>query len=128
MKLADFHRLKKMMARADSENDHESLAAVRAANALLKKEGLDWERVLDRSVKVMMPVEDVSAPEEDPRPDRKRIDAMFDEIEEAGPRGRTADTVADLRTWWTEKGFLTKGQAELVEKILERARNGWRRE
>lgn len=126
MKLADFHRLKKFMALCESDIDAEALQALKMANVLIRRQGLTWERVLDRSVKVMMPVEDMGAPEQDPRPDRKKIDEIFDEILAAGPRGKSADFVESLQTWWTEKGFLTAGQMTALEGVLESARNGWR--
>lgn len=59
MTLDDFHRLKKLMALTISDFDPEALLALRAANAILIKYELTWERVLSRSVKIEMPFEEV---------------------------------------------------------------------
>jgi hypothetical protein len=42
VKLAEIERLKKLLALTQSENDHEALAAMRRANAILAKHNIDW--------------------------------------------------------------------------------------
>jgi hypothetical protein len=48
----DFDLLKKIMDRTRSESDYEALASLRAANRLIEKNGVSWERFFERSVRV----------------------------------------------------------------------------
>lgn len=53
MKLAEYGRLRKLMQMTTSDNDHEALASLRAANAILAAHELSWERVFSRTVTVV---------------------------------------------------------------------------
>lgn len=132
MKLADFNRLKLIMARTFSDNDHEALAAIRAANKILAGAGdLTWERVLSRTVTVINEVEagpDDGKLEEVParRPNReeqKNADAnLLAEAARAAQRQpqKIRDAVDDITEAFTLKGFLTFGQRKYMKDVADR--------
>ncbi len=60
MTFKDFNRLKKLMALTTSGVEAEALLALQGANAILLRNELTWERVLDRSIKVELPFEEVT--------------------------------------------------------------------
>jgi len=53
VKQRDFQRLKKFMQMTLSDNETEVALGLKQANAILAREGLDWNRVLDRSIVVL---------------------------------------------------------------------------
>jgi len=59
MTLGDFNKFKKLMAQTTSSNENEAIIALRVANAILERNGLTWERVLDRSIKIELPFEEI---------------------------------------------------------------------
>jgi hypothetical protein len=133
MKLATFARFKKIMARTTSDNDHEALAALRAANALLKEESLTWERVLSRSINVIQEVE--QAPDDDTyrhhhgAPSKSRVQVMLDAalLAEAERKAasiprlsrRSREFVESIHTFFEEKGYLTDGQRDAIKGFVE---------
>ena len=123
MKLRDFERLKKLMMMTMSGADAERAFALKQANDLLEREGLDWDRVLNRTVTVINEFE--PAPEEDPGADqaalRTRVEAAFAAIEASDPRGSFADFVASLREQWDKRGSLSAAQLDALFKSAKRA-------
>lgn len=129
MRLSTFSRLKKIMARTTSENDAEALGSIRAANRLLTDEGLDWQRVLDRSVNVIQEVEeapeDVRPPPVNNRPkhvDDEPTETLLLLAEEAAERQGhgTQDFVASVREQWERKRWLSDAQRRALVEVKSR--------
>jgi len=144
MRRADFERLKKIMDRTRSENDHEALASLRAANRIIELSGVSWERFFERMVRIeveenpetveehqrTMPAGRQSREpgvEENPERDASRnavtrdhgAQAVKDRVEAAfraiDARGRASSFVESLREQWDEKGYLTPKQVKALE-------------
>ena len=118
MKLADFKRLKKFMMMTMSGADGEKLMAINRANALLVGEGVDWDRVLDRMVRLDLE----RAPPEPPKTDAEAINAAFADIEASDPRGSFADFIASLRDQWERTGSLSEKQRASLFDAAARVR------
>lgn len=119
MKVADFHRLKKFMMMTMSGADQEILVAIKQANALLAREGVDWDRVLGRMVR--LEVEDVSHLDED-TPLNERINEAFRVVMADDPRGGFATFVASLHDQWTRLHRLTQKQQDALFRAASEAR------
>lgn len=118
MKLSTFSTLKKLMQRTTSESDNECLSAIRAANRILASEGIDWDRVLSRTVTVINEVE------EDPDASGMTPSdaSLLEEAEHAANRqGRgTQDFVASIREQFDEKGWISTKQRSSLREVRDR--------
>ena len=116
MKLAEFTKLKKLMGQTASENDHEALAALRAANRVLATNALTWERVLSRTVNVIAEVEEA--------PDALDQGADGDLIEQARRATERSNNgrnfVNSVSEQFHEKGFITVKQRIALRDIIGR--------
>lgn len=112
MKLADFNRLKGLMAMTGSDSNNEALQAIRAANRVLFANGLTWEMVFGRTVSVITAVEVVGDSD----------DEMSDLFDKAlrGADGSFRSTLLSIQAQYEAKGFLTPRQREVVEAAAER--------
>jgi hypothetical protein len=121
MKMATFNKLKKMLSLTVTENDHEALAAIRAANRIIVEEGITWERVLNRTINVIAEVE--TDPEQQ-RPAtngeapavRREIDDLLDKAEDRKPDN---EFVASLREQWDRKRWLSERQIDALRKVAD---------
>lgn len=120
MKLTEFRKLKKYMMMTMSGADAEILMAVRKATELLVAEGVDWDRVLDRMVR--LEVEDYSHADAD-RPLGQRIDEAFHAVMADDPRGSTATFVASLHDQWMRRRSLSQNQQAALFKMASEARS-----
>lgn len=120
MKLADFNKLKKLMQMTMSGADAEKLFSINKANALLIAEGVDWNRVLDRMVK--LDVETAPADDHFDKSEAQLIDEAFATIEASDPRGSFATFIADLKEKWDQHRRLTDGQKAALFKAEEKCR------
>lgn len=117
MSLKEFQRLKKLMASTMSDNDGESLAAIRAANKLLTGNGLSWERVFARTVTVISemtgnPIASSSKTDEE---------LMFEEALD-GTDGTFRQTLLDIYERWQHvSGRSFGGPLNMVDKTEDRA-------
>jgi hypothetical protein len=121
MKLKDFTRLKKYMMMTMSGSEAETAMALKSANAILVAEGLDWDRILNRTVTIVNEFE--AAPEEREQSTKARIDAAFEEIEKSDPRGSFADFIADLKNQWENRGHLSVNQIDALMRSARRAQD-----
>lgn len=130
MNLKTFDTLKKMMALTFSDNDPEALASIRAANRLLAKEALDWERVLSRTVSVINEVEEAPPPRTTPRRDASDDARLLDEAVTAlddGGSEEINDFVRSLISYYESRGHLTANQRGALQRIIDRHNKGGRR-
>jgi hypothetical protein len=68
----NLEKLIKLIRLSESSNDAEALAALRAANALLKRAGWDWEKLLRGKVTVVAdPFSNIPAPPPPPQPQQQ---------------------------------------------------------
>lgn len=108
--LKDLDLLKKLLAMTGSANDAEALSAARRANELLKRNGLTWEMVLQRTVTVRVEVpmgDPVGAPREGTMEDKVR--KAFDYLRGVD-LGKFKEWVDDVERQFTESGYLTPNQ------------------
>lgn len=133
MKLNDFQRLKRLMALATSDNDHEALQSFRRATEIIRAHGFTWAEVLDRRVTVLSEVEaateDTSVPGRDhfartyqqqPRvEDYGLTDGDF-ELALDGAGGSFRDTLLSIQAQWSNGGRLSPRQVEVVREAAER--------
>lgn len=120
MKLADYKKLTKLMMLTSSENDNESLSALRAANAILKTYEIDWNRVFSRTVQVINEFE--PAPEEEKPTNRsKQIDEAFETVLASDLKGSAATFIDSLYQQWNNNHFLSQLQHEALMKYARNA-------
>lgn len=112
MNLADFKRLRGMMALTASDNDAEALGAIRAANALLVKNGLLWQNVFDRTVTVTTEVEAMPPDEDDAPPFETAL---------RGAAGTFRDTLLSIQAQYEERGWLSARQRQVVDDAADRS-------
>lgn len=129
MKFADFQRLKKLMARTTSDNDAEALSSIRAANRLLDAAGsITWDRVLDRSVRVIQAFE--PDPEQAPSeiPKSAQITALFDDAlaDDAKHSDSFKEFLESLHEQFERKGDLSPRQLNALTQAAEKVREARR--
>jgi hypothetical protein len=132
VKLKDFNRLKKFMQMTFSDADAEALMAVRQANALLKKDNIDWDRVLNKCVTLDVEEGDHGDDPPSQRPTRggghdpwaNQIEAAFDAIWASEPKGSFRRFVIDVQKQWKEKGRLSENQRTAILDAARKARSG----
>jgi hypothetical protein len=122
MKLKDFERLKRLMMRTTSGTDQERLESIDHANKMLAAEGLTWEKVFARTVKVVQEVEEAPA-DDDPDERRRALGVQIDEaFEFLDSRGRSSKYTNSLREQWEARRFLSDGQRVKLFEIVDEAR------
>lgn len=77
MNLADYRKLRKLMALTVSSNDAEALAALRAASALMLRGGVTWDTFFDRTVRIEEPVEQADEDEDEEEAGGVPLDEVF---------------------------------------------------
>lgn len=115
MNLKDFQLLKKLMAASTSPADAEALSAVRAANALLAKNGVTWEKVFARTVTV---IDELSGREVRPsegEPFGLDANALFETALDR-THGSFRETIADIYSRYERSGRLTDAQWDIVRR------------
>lgn len=129
----DKERLTKLMMMTTSDNDHEALAALRMANALISKEKVTWGEVLAAGGSTMT----ITLHRHAPQPhsyqtdeswvaphlrDKVTIELMF--------RGVFAQPRSSHEVWqfldsihakWQKHGVLTQGQYQALRRCYQRA-------
>ncbi len=129
MRAADFARLKKMMALTASDNDHEALAALRAANAIIRSSGHTWPEVLERVVTVVPEFEaDPSPPGRGAgagaasprRPQADEAAHLFRLLEDLELDDKTLEFVNSLRNSFRRFGTLSERQQAALNEVVER--------
>lgn len=121
MSLDDFRKLKGIMNRTFSDSDNESLNAIRLANKILTKYDINWERVLDRSVQLDVPVESMAEATGEIDPDD--MERLFELAFEGTRRGSGFyDTLQSIHEQWETRHHLSPRQHEVVKNAAERAR------
>jgi hypothetical protein len=113
MNLKDFAQLKGLMAMTAADNDGEALNSIRAANRLLARNGLTWDMVFARTVRVSDPVESGVADDYD---DNQRL------FERAlsGSRGSFRTTLLSIQAQYETHGRLSERQWAVVREAAER--------
>lgn len=128
MKLADFNKLKKFMNLTFSDVDAEALAALRQANKVLKREGLDWDRVMNKLVTIDGPA--IEEAPQDRAPTRseyeKSIELKFEAVRETA-RDSFKEFIDSLYDQWEKRHYLTPGQYDALTKAAARAHGKGRR-
>ncbi len=123
MKLKDFNQLKKIMDRTLSENDHEALASLRAANKIIEKSGVTWGRFFDRAVRI-----DVEQDPERPVannakvvPDAHtlKVNTAFETIEKYDSRRYESAFIQSLLEQWSSRAWLSEDQ---LDRLFENER------
>lgn len=120
MPLKDLSALRGCMARTVSENDPEALAAIRAANRILLRNGYTWEHFFKRTVTIVNAVE----PAEEAAADEELEDAFRIALDDARP-GSYRDTLLSIQAQFERVGSITTRQRAFVMDAA--ARTGRRR-
>lgn len=116
----EFGLLKKLMAMTTSDADAEVLMAIRQANAILAKHGLDWVKVFAKVVTVIAEVEAAEDDHHGHDVEAERIENAFDALQEQDLKGGFADFIESLREQWERKRFLTDAQKRALFKAAEK--------
>jgi hypothetical protein len=117
MKISDYRKLCKCMQQTFSDNDHEALAAIRAANGILKANGdLTWDRVFARTINVINEVE------EDPeraaaRPRNSADSDLIAAAEAQANRDWDIDFIISVQDQFRTRHFLTDKQRDVLRRI-----------
>lgn len=112
MSITEFNQFKKVMTLTTSPVDAEALAALRRANAILTARGYTWEQVLNRVIKVEVPIEAADADGDD-------LAQLFESAMK-NARGSFRDTVESIHEKWENTGFLTPRQREVIEAAAQK--------
>lgn len=113
--LGELAQLKKLMAMTASTNDHEALAFLRKANAILSKYGLTWHDVLSRTVTAEAGPE----PMNDEVSLKDEIQRAFDEVRGTAS-GSFADFLTSIENQFNATGYLSPAQrAPLYKSVRE---------
>jgi hypothetical protein len=125
----DRDKLAKLLALSASDNEHEALGCIRAANRIVKEAGTTWQDVLagpDKSFRVS--IERRYTAEENWVPphlrDKIHIDLMFRAIF-TQPRTSNEEFwqfIDSVHQWWTEKGMLTQPMYNAIKSCYKRIR------
>lgn len=118
MKLTDFQRLQKFMQLTASENDAEALAAIRQANALLIRCGVNWERFFKRTV--TLEIENATEDGGASVSEDEELDIAFQKALDKVPSGNFRGVLLDIQAQWQERRFLSKRQKEVVFNAARR--------
>ena len=123
MKIGVFRMLQKTMDMTLTvfENEHEAVAALRAATRILKEEGLTWTKVLSKTVTVIDEFEADPARDRHPvRPQERDVESLLAEAERKARSRDTMDFIASLRGHFEARGRLTDRQREALQEICNR--------
>lgn len=133
MKIEQFRLLKKFMMMTMSGSEAEVNMAIKKANEAVVEAGTDWNKILDRVVKVELEIESADVAEgRSTEPGAaaaskvaraKLVNDAFKTIEESDPRGDAADFIASLKDQWDRRGFLTDLQMKALLKFEKNARD-----
>lgn len=124
----DREKLAKLLGLATSDNDHEAVSALRAANRLVKAEHMTWKDVLagpEKSCRVTIERQPYKAEENWVAPhlkDKVMIDLMFRSLY-SQPRIGSEDFwrwVDDVNAKWQKYAVLTQGQYNALRKCYQR--------
>lgn len=119
MKIADFEKLKKLMALTTSDNDSEALAAMRKANEVVKRSDTTWPNILNRVIKIEAEVE--PGPDLTPQmANAADIDRWFEVVEGKKIGGGFARFLADIKRQWYDDHWLSKAQVAALKGAAER--------
>lgn len=121
MKLADYKRLTKLMMLTTSDNDNEALSALRSANAILRADSIDWNRVFARTVQVINEFEPAPAdadPGEARRHQASEIEKAFATLERCD---KFNDFITSLQDQWIKRRSLSEHQMEALFKNAREA-------
>lgn len=127
MNLKTFQTLRRLMQQTTSDNDHEALAALRKANALLRGDNVTWDKFFSRTVTVVNDFEpaedDIPSSQNQARHD-KMIDAAFEVLERKSLRNGAEDFIASLHEQWLTRRSLSEKQQEALFKFARNAEEG----
>jgi hypothetical protein len=135
MTKAEYAQLRKCMARTTSDNDAEALASIRRANVLLTQHSLTWDKVFDRVVRVVDPMEFVEESltahpasgssqrrgglsGNPPRTGDEDWERLFD-LAMSSATGSFLETLESIYDQWQEKGWMSERQKEVVRNAAE---------
>ncbi len=110
--LKDFTKLKGLMAMSNSDVDNEALQAIRAANRLLIANGMTWELIFSRTVRVINEVEEAPHRDDD-------LAASFD-LALRNATGTFRQTLESIREQYEARGWISPKQRAMVENAAER--------
>lgn len=114
MKLADYKKLTKLMMMTQSDNDNETLEAIRGANKILAAYGIDWNRVFSRTVQVVNEVEqDPEHPEA-----KSAVDALFASAFDMHP----TPFIESIYEQWQKRSWLSTKQLEALQNFVDSKR------
>lgn len=124
MSMRDFRVLEKLMSQTTSDNDHEALAALRSANAIMSKYNYTWPDAFGRLVKVLPDpsVPDVeeggdTIPQDHSAAPTAWISDAFERLEVASKMSRFLYSLKEQ--WNGGKGFLSAKQQAALRKNLD---------
>ena len=115
----------KIMSLTQSDQDGECLNAIRMANALLKKNNIQWEEIIKpRS----------NTQKESPRPSKTRRDEENDSesinvrymINYCLQRKPYSKFLQAMSVFYNDKGFLTERQQEVLTSIYNQIQDEWK--
>lgn len=109
MTVTEFRQLKATMMLATSPVDAEALTALRRANAVIARHGYTWTQVLDRVVKVEVPIEAAGGDDED------ELSALFERAM-MNASGSFLEMLESIHEKWEATGFLTPRQRDVVTR------------
>ena len=124
----DREKLAKLLGLSQSDNEHEALGCIRAANRLVKEAGMSWEEVLagpEKSLRVSIGRTPYKAEENWTAPhlkDKVMIDLMFRGVYNQ-PRTGNEDFwrwVDDVNAKWQQYEVLTPNQYTALRKCYQR--------
>lgn len=104
-------KLLKLLNMTTSDSDGEALNAIRAANRLIKANGLRWD--------ILLMTDQPPTPARDMETDGPSIQEMIDAIRERAPAGFEFNFVDSVERQYKRKGKLSDGQIRGLQNIYD---------
>ncbi len=124
MILEKFEKFIKIMKLTQSDQDGETLNAIRMANTILVEANVSWEELLRAKVAVTSSVAAQSVPQGGKRyTNKEEIETMLSGVLASMATGSSFYSfIKSLEDWWMDKGWLTEKQYNALRKSYERVK------
>ena len=111
-------KLIKLLNLSTSNNDNEALSAIRTANAILKKNNILWDKILNSQVEIRYI--EVPTHENQDMDLETKIEYLMDNLDRLGS---AADFIESLANQFYQRCSLSEKQANSIEKFYRNMRS-----
>ena len=116
--IENMDKLIKLLNLSTSNNDNEALSAIRTANAILKKNNILWDKILNSQVEIRYI--EVPTHENQDMDLETKIEYLMDNLDRLGS---AADFIESLANQFYQRCSLSEKQANSIEKFYRNMRS-----